>query len=725
MKETINWRQLYNESQAIRPEDTNISTERIGRLVNIYKNDLIDQDLRQYAQRLTRFSRCCQICTTNSYTAYRWFDTYISGDKNLFDFHLSGRSVSALVYYLNKTILKQSNERGQLSDFQQDNNDDLSISFLSNLDEDIMIKKHFFTSFIPNFIYRLIIKFQMYYTYRKAQSLSLSIQVHNQPMKTFQYLLGTNISPIFICFVNEDNSFRQLFWAFRHLITISNWPSTTKIFSNCSFRTNSIFERMMMNSLGFTDLSGLNINQKDLFCYIYRCLKTCQQNGPIIFLFDNSTIYKPKPLDYYLMSFLCDLIRFGNLSIPDMVFIPTRLNKSYLAFSQPFLFKEMVEFFTKKMNIQKQFCDLIKTKEQTIIYKLIDCIFLHLAYDSNQLTPTAIEFEHILASIELSQISNNQESATVEIIFNTLQMILKTCPFIIADNHKWHEIAVKDIELYKFKFDNNKNSKFKLISIVRKEYFLEILATLSILSKIQHIDNRSRIYEFEMFNQMVFLLFTFGTKEYLNIRSCQNIHQIIQQTIQHCQSRHYILTDYISQKSMKFCDTILSDHEWSDDNDDDVDVMEEEFIDHDDEDDMLITDIPNKIYETTKPIYRINYQETHLQLKFFAKLFGSYIEAIVYILKYHIEKQLKVFTLVEFSFHQGFHFRETSCLDCNEILLLIRRAYGYRLLEHSNILDEIPMFFEPIDDNLYPLSMDNLVSLYDDFVKLLNCCCID
>ncbi|CAF4448540.1 unnamed protein product, partial [Adineta steineri] len=53
---------------------------------------------------------------------YRWFDTYISGDKNLFDFHLSGRSVSALVYYLNKTILKQSNERGQLSDFQQDNN---------------------------------------------------------------------------------------------------------------------------------------------------------------------------------------------------------------------------------------------------------------------------------------------------------------------------------------------------------------------------------------------------------------------------------------------------------------------------------------------------------------------------------------------------------------------------------------------------------------------------
>jgi hypothetical protein len=29
MKEMINWRQLYNESQAIQPEDANVSTEVI------------------------------------------------------------------------------------------------------------------------------------------------------------------------------------------------------------------------------------------------------------------------------------------------------------------------------------------------------------------------------------------------------------------------------------------------------------------------------------------------------------------------------------------------------------------------------------------------------------------------------------------------------------------------------------------------------------------------
>jgi hypothetical protein len=30
MKEMINWRQLYNESQAIRPEDTIVTTEVIN-----------------------------------------------------------------------------------------------------------------------------------------------------------------------------------------------------------------------------------------------------------------------------------------------------------------------------------------------------------------------------------------------------------------------------------------------------------------------------------------------------------------------------------------------------------------------------------------------------------------------------------------------------------------------------------------------------------------------
>jgi hypothetical protein len=91
MKETINWRQLYNESQAIRPEDTSVSTEvihyfssnklscnfkyhqRICRLVNIYKNDMIEQDLHRHAQRLSRFFRCCQTCAPKSYVRYFHF----------------------------------------------------------------------------------------------------------------------------------------------------------------------------------------------------------------------------------------------------------------------------------------------------------------------------------------------------------------------------------------------------------------------------------------------------------------------------------------------------------------------------------------------------------------------------------------------------------------------------------------------------------------------------
>jgi hypothetical protein len=79
----------------------------------------------------------------------------------------------------------------------------------------------------------------------------------------------------------------------------------------------------------------------------------------MIFLFDYSTIFKPKSADYALMSFLCDLIRFGNLislffysnfvlfpdlSIPDLIIIPTCLYKSYLSFSQPFLFQVKLIF---------------------------------------------------------------------------------------------------------------------------------------------------------------------------------------------------------------------------------------------------------------------------------------------------------------------------------------------------------------------------------------------
>lgn len=73
------------------------------------------------------------------------------------------------------------------------------------------------------------------------------------------------MSLIFIGFVNEDTTCSQLFWIFRHLITRFNWPLTTKIFSNSSFQTNSIFESFMMKSLGFIDFSQLNFKQPELF----------------------------------------------------------------------------------------------------------------------------------------------------------------------------------------------------------------------------------------------------------------------------------------------------------------------------------------------------------------------------------------------------------------------------------------------------------------------------
>ena len=85
----------------------------------------------------------------------------------------------------------------------------------------------------------------------------------------------------------------------------------------------------------------------------------------MIFLFDQSVIFQPTGADYCLMSFLCDLIRFGNfsmlilidricrsvdLSIPDVIIIPTCLYRANLSFSQPFLLKVeycrmMVEIF--------------------------------------------------------------------------------------------------------------------------------------------------------------------------------------------------------------------------------------------------------------------------------------------------------------------------------------------------------------------------------------------
>ncbi|CAF0963709.1 unnamed protein product [Adineta ricciae] len=712
MKEMINWRQLYNESQMIRPEDKEVLTERICRLVSIYKNDMMEQDLHRYVQRLSTIFRCCQMCSPKSYTNYRWIDTQIAGTKKLYDLRLSGQSVSPLVYYWYKTIVKPCDERGQVSDFKQgDEQSDLSISLLSNMNENVVVKTRFWKSIFPTFLHDLIMKFQMYYTYRKIRSLSSSIEVHNQPMKTFRYLFQTNIAPIFVCFIYNENSFREIFWMFRHLITVFNWPTATKIFASHSFQTSSRFERMIMNHLGFVDLSGLNMNRIDLYCYICRCLKTCQQNGPIILLLDYSTIFQRNSSDFYLISFLCDLIRF-DLSIPDMLFIPTRLHRSNLSFSQPFLFKELVESIVKKMNIHKQFYELIKCKDE-VVSRFLDCILLHLAYDTNQLVTTNLEFDHAITCIELCQLTNNPLS--IDAMYNTLQIALKTCSFISTDNHRWNEITVKNMKKYQLL---NKKSKSNLFSVILREYFLDILAALSILSKVQHVGTQSRVLEIEMSNQLTFLLFTFGTKQNLNIRPCLNLYQIIQQIIQLCQTRKYILTDCLPQKPMHFHETILSDHEWSEDEENDL--MGEEFVDYDEDDDeIIINDLPNRVSDTVKPMHRICFHENEFQLRFFAKLIGPTIKAIVYILKYHIENQFETFTLQLPSLYD---FGELFDLNLNEVLLYIRRAYACRLAEHLNLSDEVLMIFQPMDEKIYPLSMDILVMIYGEFVKLLSCC---
>jgi len=96
--------------------------------------------------------------------------------------------------------------------------------------------------------------------------------------------------------------------------------------------------------------------------------------------------------------------------------------------------------------------------------------------DVNQLVSTRIEFEHIIAAIEFCQINS---IVTVETIFNTLEILLKTCSFIITDNHKWNEITQQDIQEYYLKFEKI-DLKLKLISIIRKEYFLDILSGILI-----------------------------------------------------------------------------------------------------------------------------------------------------------------------------------------------------------------------------------------------------
>lgn len=143
--------------------------------------------------------------------------------------------------------------------------------------------------------------------------------------------------------------------------------------------------------------------------------------------------------------------------------------------------------------------------------------------DANQLVSTRIEFSNIIATIDLCQINSSEN------LFDRLENLLKTCSFITIDNHKWNEITEDDIKKYSLKFKEI-NLKSKLISIVRKEYLFDSISALIILS---NINENLRIFEYEIFNQMKFLLFVFDYQ----IRPCENLQQII---LKHYQLRNYI-----------------------------------------------------------------------------------------------------------------------------------------------------------------------------------------
>lgn len=67
---------------------------------------------------------------------------------------------------------------------------------------------------------------------------------------------------------------------------------------------------------------------------------------------------------------------------------------------------------------------------------------------------------------------------------------------------------------------------------------------------------------------------------------------------------------------MTYRETILSDHEWSDDDNDD-DGLENEFLDHSDNDEEILT---NNQPETIKPFYRVGKLINKISMKFIFRL---------------------------------------------------------------------------------------------------------
>jgi hypothetical protein len=130
---------------------------------------------------------------------------------------------------------------------------------------------------------------------------------------------------------------------------------------------------------------------------------------------------------------------------------------------------------------------------------------------------------------------------------------------------------------------------------------------------------------------------------------------------------------------MRFRDVLLSDGDWSDDDDDhgDMHLNDDEMEEHID---VHLSDHLQSLTETTmKPFYRVgstssqsnrfdclqvNIPENHLQLQFFARLFGPRLEAMLHCVDDHIQKHARMFHWEKLGdCHRSFHFRKQSFIS--------------------------------------------------------------
>ncbi|CAF1565674.1 unnamed protein product, partial [Didymodactylos carnosus] len=169
---------------------------RIRPIVGMIKNDLIEQELKKYSNR-TLLSRCCQTCTPKSFTNYKWIDSFICDDKDLFQFYVAGKLVSPLFYFWRKDLsavldYKQENMTltSQIREYKKNTQrkDISTFTAIINADEPRASSHWNIQSVFPQVIFHLYEKLLLYYSYRKAYSQLKSVNINTQEMKSLKLL---------------------------------------------------------------------------------------------------------------------------------------------------------------------------------------------------------------------------------------------------------------------------------------------------------------------------------------------------------------------------------------------------------------------------------------------------------------------------------------------------------------------------------------------------------